>query len=101
MSRQLDAKQEQRESLRQTELIKTLEFGLVGALEAQGLTFRGFSLRYEPFSCLLTLKVDAEGTWRVAHVGSDTIMNCFLKAQHDAYHHRLKWARDKYQPSEV
>lgn len=96
MSRQLDLEREQRETLRRTELVKCLEFGLVGALSAQGIDLQGVAIKYDPFNCLLTLKVDRNGDSLVAFVGSDTIINCFLKAQSEALRQGLHWREDKY-----
>lgn len=96
MTRQHDIKAEERESARITQLVKALEFELVGALESQGMELRGFAVRYDAFNCLMTIKVDFQGDRKVAFVGSDTIMNCIIKASNDASYHRLKWSLDKY-----
>lgn len=98
MSRQLDYEKEQREQLRRVELVKCLEFGLVGALSAQGIDMLGFAMKYDPFNCLMTLKADRNGEGIVSFVGSDTIINCFLKAQSEALRQGLKWREDKYRP---
>ncbi len=98
MSRQLDVKREQREDQRRDALVKALEFGLVGALESQGIDLRGFSIKYEAFNCLLTLRADRNGKWIIAHIGSDTMVNAILRAESDALHQALRWADDKYQP---
>jgi len=78
--------------------VKALEFGLVGALSAQGIDFRGFTIKYDDFNCLMTLRLDINGRWHVAHVGSDTIINCILRAQSDARRQALVMVPDKYQP---
>ncbi len=99
MSRQLDISVELRESKRQTALVKALEYGLVGALEFQGIILQGFAIRYDAFSCLMTIKAEVAGTQSVAFVGSDTIINCILKAQADATRQALQWRADKYKDS--
>ena len=96
MSRQLDLKQEERETARRTALIKALEFGLPGALENQGISLLGFAVKYDAFHCLMTIKADVGGVRSVAFVGSDTIMNCFLRAQAEAQDNALQWRPDKY-----
>lgn len=101
MTRQLEQKQEQRDTARRDALVRTLEFGLVGALEGQGMTFLGFNMKYQDFSCLLTLKAIVEDTHSVSFVGSDTMVNCLLKAELEARHHRLRWKADKYQPHQT
>lgn len=101
MSRQLEQAVEERERLRSDNLFRALEFGLVGALQTQGIELLGFSMKYQDFSCLLTLRVISEESRKIAHVGSDTMTNCFLKADLEARHHRLRWAEDKYHPDKV
>jgi len=96
MSRQLDVKREEREDLRRVELVKCLEFGLVGSLKSQGIDLLGFAVKYDEFNVLLTLKVDINGTRSVAFVGSDTMINVLLKAQSEALRQGLSWRADKY-----
>lgn len=96
MSRQNDINGEEREKARRVALVKALEFNMVAALQNQGATLLGFAIRYDEFSCLMTLKVDINGVRCVSFVGSDTIMNCILKADSEAAANRLKWKADKY-----
>lgn len=96
MTRLLEQKREERQALRINALVKALEFGLVGALESQGVEFLGFSVKYNAFNCLMTLRADLGGKRHVAHVGSDSIINCILKAENDASHDALVWVKDKY-----
>lgn len=99
MSRQLDIKTEQRESLKRDELVKALEYGIVGGLQAQGIELLGFSLKYDAFNCLLTIRADVGGARSVCFIGSDSIINCFLKAQREANSHGLVWKPDQYHNS--
>lgn len=96
MSRQLDEAGEEREKSRRLALIKALEYGLVRALENQGAMLRGFAIRYEEFNCLMTLRADINGIRHVSFIGSDTMMNCLIKADVTAAQNRLKWQPDKY-----
>lgn len=96
MSRQLDIKAEERETARRNQLVKVLEYGLVGSLESQGIELLGIAIKYDAFNCLLTLKADVGGVRSVAFVGSDTIINCFLKAGSEASRNTLKWREDRY-----
>ena len=100
MSRQLDQKHELRETAKRDALVRALEFGLAGALENQGIELLGFAMRIEPFNCLMTLKADVQGKRSVCFVGSDTVMNCLLKADSMASSHALKWRADQYHSSE-
>lgn len=101
MSRQLDLQRELRETKKRDALIRALEFGLAGSLENQGIELLGFTIKYSPFNCLLTLRVDNGGSREVAFVGSDTIINCILKADSEANRVALKFRKDKYQPSDT
>ena len=99
MSRQLDQKRELRETTRRDALIRALEFGLVGALASFGIEMLGFSIKYESFDCLLTLKAEIKGVRSVAFVSSDTIMNVLLKTDSMAANHSLRWRPDRYHSS--
>lgn len=99
MSRQLDVQREVRESAKRDTLVKAIEFGLVGALESQGMTFRGFSIKYRSFDCFMVVKAQVDDRWLVAYVASDTIMNVLLKSYEEARSETLRWSKDKYQPS--
>ena len=101
MSRQLDIKAEQRETARRDALVKALEFGIVGGLESQGIELLGFAIKYDAFNCLLTIKAIVGNTQSVAFVGSDSIINCFLKAHSCAQQDALKWRADRYHSSDV
>lgn len=96
MSRQTDIKAEERETARRSALVKALDFGIVGGLESQGIELLGFAIKYDAFNCLLTIKAVVGGTRSVAFVGSDSIINCFLKAASDARNNALNWRADKY-----
>lgn len=96
MSRQLELKREQRETAKRDALVRALEFGIVGALESQGIELLGVAMRYEPFSVLMTVKADVGGVRSVAFVGSDSMLNCILKADSMASNQALKWREDKY-----
>lgn len=96
MSRQLDLKAELRETAKRDALVKALEFGLVGALENQGIDLLGFAFKYDAWNCLMTIKAEVGGFRQICFVGSDTVINCILKASADASNSRLKWRRDKF-----
>lgn len=96
MSRQLDLQHEVRETKRRDELVKALDFGIVGALENQGVELLGLSLKHDAFNCLLTVRADVGGVRSVCFIGSDCIINAFLKLQADASRGALKWKEDLY-----
>lgn len=97
MTRQLEVQQEQREQLRRDTLVRALEFGIVGALANQGFTMRGLAIKYNELDCLLTLKAERDDKVYVSFVGSDSMINCLLKAERQALGNVLRWRRDKYQ----
>ena len=96
MTRQLELKREVREAARRDALVRALDYGLPGALAHQGATMLGFALKYGEFVQLLTLKASFEGKAMVCFVSSDTIMNCFLRAESLALGNNLDWRPDKY-----
>lgn len=97
MTRQLDQKKEQKQAARRDQIVKVLEYGLVGALENQGIQLVGIAIRYDAWDVLMTIKAEVGARREVCFVGSDTITNCFLKAHSEARNGRLKWRPDKYQ----
>jgi len=101
MSRQLEALQEQQETKRQTAAIKALEFDLAGAVQFMGGKMVGFAVKFDDYECLLTYKAEFEGKRMVAFVGSDTPLNCIVKAVNMAKNGRLRWKTDKYGGSDT
>jgi len=99
MSRQLEVKREERETKRRDKLVKALEFGFAGAIEGQGVQLLGFAIRYDAFNCLMTIKGIVSGVHSVCFIGSDSIINCILKAENDALCDALTWKADKYHTS--
>lgn len=96
MSRQLEVQHEVRETKRRDELVKALEYGLSGALQAQGIELLGYAFKYDAFNSLMTIKADVGGVRSIAFVGSDSVINCILKAFSDASRADLTWRPDKY-----
>jgi hypothetical protein len=96
MSRQLEQALEQRETKRRDALVRALEYGLEGALEAQGITLIGFALKFDAYECLMTIKADVGGVRKVAFVGAGSPIDCILKAEQGASATRLRWKKDIY-----
>lgn len=96
MSRQLDLKKEERERGKRDALVAALEYGLVGALQNQGIEMLGWAVKYDAFNCLMTIKSDIAGKRQVCFVGSDSVINCILKAYSEASRASLVWRPDKY-----
>lgn len=101
MTRQLDIEAETRESKRQSTLIRALEYGIVGALRAQGFDFLGYALNYDEYSCGLVAKASVNGKRVVAFIYSDTMINCIIRLDRDASRGALRWGADKYHLDEV
>lgn len=96
MSRQLEVKIEERATRRRLALESALEYGLAGSIEATGLVFLGFTVRYDADDCLIVLKATTGDRQIVSFVGSDTLPNCILKCVRDAQNDRLRWRPDRF-----
>lgn len=96
MSRQLDIKKEERAVAKRDALVRALEYSFQGALESQGIELVGWAMKYDAFNCLMTIKADIAGSRQVAFVGSDSVINCILKADSEARRNGLSWRADKY-----
>lgn len=96
MTRQLEVEKEKREAARRDALIMSLEFGIVGALENQGIELLGLAFKFDAFNCLMTIKAVIGSDRQVCFIGSDSMINCILKAQTEASHNTLAWRADKY-----
>lgn len=99
MSRQLEHAAEVKEANRNQAVVRALDYGFVGALEAQGIELLGFAFRYNAYDSLMTIKAVVGGQQQVCFVGSESLAGCILKAQSDARGDRLKWRPDKYASS--
>lgn len=99
MTRQLDIEREQREETRRLELIKAVEYGIVGALQHQGIELLGLSLMTEEFNTRCVVKARAEERRIVAFVSSDSISNVLIQVYRLANNQALQWGADKYHPS--
>ena len=98
MTRQLEQAQEDKGAKKNQALANALDYGIPGALDAQGIMLLGIAIKYDAYNCLLTIKADIGNTRSVCFVGSDSIANCFLKCLSDARNDALHWRPDKYQP---
>jgi hypothetical protein len=96
MSRQLDLKEEERETAKRTELVKALEFGIVGSLQIQGIQFLGLSITYDDFYVRCVVKAVCEERRLVSFVTSDSMINVLLLVYRMANNHKLMWGTDKY-----
>ncbi len=96
MSRQLDAKQEERTARRHDALIRALDFELAGVLGNNGVELLGLALKWDAWDCLMTLKGESDGQRQVCFVGSDSPINCIVKAVNDAKRGTLRWKEDTW-----
>lgn len=101
MTRQLEVKQEERETKRRTALTRALDFGLVGALGVQGWAVRGFGLKYGELECILSIRVERDGKWFVSFVSADSLADCFIRADRLASGNLLRWKPDRYQKNQT
>lgn len=96
MSRQLDQKREDRQSLRQERVGKALCGGLDGALHRSGHEFRGFTVRVGPIETLVVVKASVGKADLVAFVGSSSPADALIKAWNLAVQDKLRWREDRY-----
>lgn len=96
MTRQLELLQEQRQAKKHKMLIRSLEFGLEGAIGHSGGVLTGFSVKLSEWECLMTVRAIRGDVPHVAFVGSDNLINCLLKVERDAATDKLVWREDKY-----
>lgn len=99
MSRQLELLKEEREVRRRTSLVRALEYELPGTLEVQGIILTGFSMKWDAYECLMTIRADVGGTPSKAFVGAGSPIDCILKAVQAGKAERLRWSKDQYKPS--
>lgn len=78
-------------------LYSTLDYGLAGYIEGQGLVMLGFSFKTSAGDCLMVVRADKGGSKVVCFIGSDSVPNCVLKAARDARDDLLRWKKDKYE----
>ena len=96
MTRQLDIVSEQRTAKKHDMLIRVVEFGLVGSVAHSGGVLTGFSVKIEEWECLMTIRAIKDDVPKISFVGSDSLLNCLLKAERDARNDKLVWREDKY-----
>jgi hypothetical protein len=96
MTRQGDAKQEDR----QTKLVKDGGQALNGAFERalreSGADLTGLNLRFNGLEWLATIKAEVDGVPSVAFVGSGTLLLVIVKATREASGRKLRWRKDKW-----
>lgn len=96
MTRLLDVKLEERQAIKDSQLVRACEFELVGSLSAAGCTLTGFSVKLDQFQCLITLRALVDDLQQVAFVSADTLPDCLRKCPQMAQTDRLKWSPDKW-----
>lgn len=96
MTRHLDAVTEERQEQRYRAVVRALEFELQGVIAGKGGELTGFSVTLREWEVLITLRSIQEGRPQVAFVGSDTLVNCLLKAVSSGQRDKLVWRADKY-----
>ncbi len=96
MSRQLEAKQEERQQQVNIEVLAAVEFELVGTVAFLGGMLLGLSIKIGAVDCLMTLRADFEGRRMVCFVGAPDIGSCLRKAVTEGHINNLKWKEDSY-----
>lgn len=96
MTRQLEAKREQKQDRADRALVRAIEYELVDSVERAGGVLDGFSVRCGQGDCLLTLRCTLAGNAVVCYLGAETLSDCFRKAVREAQRDKLKWRPSKY-----
>jgi len=96
MSRQLEQLAEERTAKRHKEIVRAVEFELVGALAAAGAEVQGFSVKMGDFECLMTVRATIGGVAMVAFIGAEDLGGAMIKLIRAARRDKLVWREDKY-----
>lgn len=96
MSRQLEAAREGRAERGRKALVRAIEYELDDSLRASGALMTGFSVRYEEYETLITLRAILDGTPSICFIGAETIKGAILKCVREAKQGKLKWRPDKF-----
>lgn len=75
---------------------RALDFELAGSIEAGGVEMLGISVKMSAWDCLMTIRAVQGGDPVVCFIGSDSLVNCFLKAVRDAQSDLLRWKEDRF-----
>lgn len=97
MSRQLEQIQEQRVAKMHLELIKAVEYDLVGSVAHNGGVLGGFSVRLAEFEVLVTLRAKFPAGAMISFVGGESLMMALLKCVREAKHDKLVWRTDRFE----
>lgn len=96
MSRQLEQRTEERQSRRERQIVRAIEFELEKAVGATGRLLTGFSAKGISGDCLLVLRAEADGHAEVAFVGGEDLGAALAKAVREGFRNGLRWRPDRY-----
>lgn len=96
MSRQLEAKREERQSRLDRLTVAAVEFALEEAVAHSGAELQGFSVSLRGGDCLLTLRGVLAGRRQICFVGAEDFGGALRKAVREAKSDNLSWRDDKY-----
>lgn len=96
MTRQLEAKREQRQAKKDRALLIALEGGLEDDVARAGGVLTGFSARLAGVDCLLTVRATLAGKPQICFIGAESLVEAILKLGREARGDKLKWRVDKF-----
>lgn len=96
MSRQLEQAGEDRTRRRYDAIVRAVEYDLLKAIEVNGTTLRGFSVRLGDWECLITLRATRNGSAEVCFVGAEDFGGCMIKCVREAKRDKLNWKADRF-----
>lgn len=96
MSRQLEAKLEQKRKRYQDDVLLSVQGGLEDAVNRAGGELTGVAIRTSDVECLATIKAKFPGGPMIAFVGGDDIGACLRKGMREGRTDSLRWRADKW-----
>ena len=75
---------------------RVVDGGLKEAVQRSGGELLGFSVKYNGYDCLMTLRAEFPGGRMVAFVGASTLPSAMIRAWQDGNQDGLRWREDKF-----
>lgn len=96
MSRQLEAKREERQRREDQALLLAVDSDLVAGVERSGAVFYGLALSYDGAGWLAVVKGELAGKRQVAFVGGASLASVLIKVGVAGAEDKLVWREDRY-----
>ena len=77
-------------------LHNALDGGLTEALRQETYDLLGFSVKYDSYECLLTIRVLSNGDRLIGFVGGNCLVDLFIKAEREIKRGKVAFRQDKF-----